>query len=1059
MNRLSTYTTSFASALILLFTAQSLLLAPNINTRLYASLPVKWLAFGGWLVFLASLAIISLLFLNPAKRIRIFIFITSALAMGTLGYLFFRQKMIGDSVLVIFLAVGLCAIAWEPTLSFDLIIRDWLPIFTIAINTVIGIGFLFTSINRYSIINDIPNRNIELLLGCIFIFPIVLGAFLFKKPQFMNGWFIRILALPWILWSLIIAVTTKDVSMLIPPVCLFSALLTIELIPWKILEIPAHDVLGHRVLFGILAANIIVIGLCSILIVKVDYILSLPINFHIYFTNIIILTVNLLFLISCFIIVIVNMTINGLMSDLSQISEPNIDINESIFYPAFWKRTIGYLVKPFIELQDKFEARLNQQVEENLNLTLEITKGKRRLTQLSLINELEQQLKPILDPPVIAQLTANAIQRSFDSALVTIFSYDFPRHEFVSLATSGERSSTVPPEYRQPTQSGLIGRAARLRKTQYAPDTRQDSDFFSLEHQPFLSEAAIPLLHQGLIKGMVVVDDEKPNAFSIMDIETLDAVGNLLIASWNRSNHDERLRELIRAGITLTTTLETEVVIHEIATTVQQTLAARFVFIALMDQQRLFTSTATSGYAPRLNNYLNLNLGANTVVQTIINSTRVHRMHDVRKLDEKINLDNINLRGFLGFPIHMRGQRIGAILVFGKQGGVYFTEEDESLATLISNQSSASIETTWLYQQLSTAFNTTTRLYDLSNEILKKEKLNDAAAAVIEAAIKLGKVKIAGIVLFTPQKEIEAQVQVDSEGKHTGKDHPMMLITQALINNHTAVIIKDQLATVCLPLATPQRQYGVLWLNIPETQWLNQRYSDDLHTLANQAALAMERGILLVETQQQREQIQSAYRELETTYDQTLISLSSALDVRDRETQGHSVRVGKLTFHLGKHLGLPTEQLKSLERGALLHDIGKIGISDNILRKPGPLDEDEWHAMRQHPDIGARIVEGIPFLQDAIPIIRYHQERWDGSGYPIGLKGEEIPLQARVFAVADVFDALTSTRPYRQRVTINEAVEYLRNKAGKDFDPKVVEVLEELVKEGEITKYLANENI
>jgi hypothetical protein len=108
----------------------------------------------------------------------------------------------------------------------------------------------------------------------------------------------------------------------------------------------------------------------------------------------------------------------------------------------------------------------------------------------------------------------------------------------------------------------------------------------------------------------------------------------------------------------------------------------------------------------------------------------------------------------------------------------------------------------------------------------------------------------------------------------------------------------------------------------------------------------------------------------------------------------------------------PTKQLKSLERSALLHDIGKIGISDSILFKPGPLDENEWHAMRQHPDIGARMNEGIPFLQDAIPIIRYHQERRDGSGYPIGLKGEEIPLQARVFADEDVFDALTSPHPY-----------------------------------------------
>jgi putative nucleotidyltransferase with HDIG domain len=393
-------------------------------------------------------------------------------------------------------------------------------------------------------------------------------------------------------------------------------------------------------------------------------------------------------------------------------------------------------------------------------------------------------------------------------------------------------------------------------------------------------------------------------------------------------------------------------------------------------------------------------------------------------------------------------------MAFGKQGGVYFSEQDESLATLISNQAVASIETTWLYQQLSNAFNTTTRLYDLSNAILKTEKLSDAASAVVEAAFKLGHSKVAGIVLFNPQKEIEAQVQIDAEGIHPGHNHPTDLIKQALINNSTATDVKGQIATVCLPLATPHRQYGVLWLRIPEVQWLNQRYSDDLQTLSNQAALALERGILLVETQQQREQIQSAYRELEITYDQTLIALSAAVDARDQETEGHSVRVSKLTYRLGKHLGLPNDQLKSLERGALLHDIGKIGISDNILLKPGPLTQEEWYAMRQHPDLGAKLIEGIPFLQDAIPVIRYHQERWDGSGYPVGMKGEDIPLEARVFAVADVFDALTSTRPYRQRVTINEAVRHLRDHAGIEFDPQIVDILEELALEGEINEYL-----
>jgi len=170
----------------------------------------------------------------------------------------------------------------------------------------------------------------------------------------------------------------------------------------------------------------------------------------------------------------------------------------------------------------------------------------------------------------------------------------------------------------------------------------------------------------------------------------------------------------------------------------------------------------------------------------------------------------------------------------------------------------------------------------------------------------------------------------------------------------------------------------------------------------------------------------------------------SALDARDRETEGHSTRVSRLACRLGEEIGLNGQQLKALERGALLHDIGKIGISDTILHKPGKLTDEEWKIMRIHPDIGARIVEGIPFLEETLPVIRYHHERWDGSGYPIGLKNSNIPVQARIFAVADVFDALTTTRSYRNKSSLEEVIRYLKEQSGLLFDPSIIEALARL---------------
>jgi putative nucleotidyltransferase with HDIG domain len=184
--------------------------------------------------------------------------------------------------------------------------------------------------------------------------------------------------------------------------------------------------------------------------------------------------------------------------------------------------------------------------------------------------------------------------------------------------------------------------------------------------------------------------------------------------------------------------------------------------------------------------------------------------------------------------------------------------------------------------------------------------------------------------------------------------------------------------------------------------------------------------------------LREALGENERTYDATLAALSSALDVRDTETEGHARRVVRYMELIAEELRIPVDQHATLRRGALLHDIGKIGVPDHILRKPGPLTENEWYTMKTHPDLGAKIIAHIPFLEDVAVIIRAHHERWDGNGYPDGLAGEQIPLGARVFAVADSFDAMTSDRPYRRGRQLDEALAEVGRCAGAQFDPAVV---------------------
>jgi response regulator RpfG family c-di-GMP phosphodiesterase len=191
--------------------------------------------------------------------------------------------------------------------------------------------------------------------------------------------------------------------------------------------------------------------------------------------------------------------------------------------------------------------------------------------------------------------------------------------------------------------------------------------------------------------------------------------------------------------------------------------------------------------------------------------------------------------------------------------------------------------------------------------------------------------------------------------------------------------------------------------------------------------------------EQRTAELDQALNSLEDAYRATLKALTAALETRDSETHGHSERVVSYSMRLGREYGLDSERTKALEFGSLLHDIGKIGVPDLILRKPAKLTQEEWVLMRQHPLHGQQILDGIGFLEGAGRVVAQHHEKWDGSGYPLGLRGDEIDVCARIFAVADAFDAITSNRVYRKGKPYQAAAEELNAWAGRQFDPKVVD--------------------
>lgn len=272
--------------------------------------------------------------------------------------------------------------------------------------------------------------------------------------------------------------------------------------------------------------------------------------------------------------------------------------------------------------------------------------------------------------------------------------------------------------------------------------------------------------------------------------------------------------------------------------------------------------------------------------------------------------------------------------------------------------------------------------------------------------------------------------------------HLPNLSQAATEDRHLASLAKEGfVGYLAVPLVSKGQVRGVLELYHrtplrPDAEWIS-----FLDTLSTQAAVAIDNALIF-------DELQSAHIELAASYDSTLEGWGRALDLRDKETEGHARRVTETTLHLARRLGVPDADLEHIRRGALLHDMGKMGVPDAILQKPGPLDEEEWEVIRRHPTLAYEMLRPIAFLRPALDIPYAHHEKWDGTGYPRGLKGEQIPLAARIFAVVDVWDALRSERPYRAAWPEEKALSYFREQAGTHFDPRVVDAfLEMMVKD------------
>jgi putative nucleotidyltransferase with HDIG domain len=320
-----------------------------------------------------------------------------------------------------------------------------------------------------------------------------------------------------------------------------------------------------------------------------------------------------------------------------------------------------------------------------------------------------------------------------------------------------------------------------------------------------------------------------------------------------------------------------------------------------------------------------------------------------------------------------------------------------------------------------------------------KTQLNVDAAAVLVANRKTQMLEYVNVKGFRSKALKHTQLKMNDGNVGRAAIERRIVIIPHIQKEHGGLAIEklvsdEHFITYCaVPLIARGRVKGVMELFHRNAFSADPEWIDFVEALADQGAIAIDNSTMFDELQRSND-------ELFLAYDSTIEGWSRAMDLRDKETEGHSRRVTEMTLRIAREMGISDEDLVHVRRGALLHDIGKMGIPDSILLKPGPLTDEEWVIMKRHPEFAHEMLSPIEYLQPALDIPYCHHEKWDGSGYPKGLKGREIPMAARIFAVTDVWDALTSVRPYRPVWPEEKVLEHVRSLGGTHFDPDVLEV-------------------
>ena len=617
---------------------------------------------------------------------------------------------------------------------------------------------------------------------------------------------------------------------------------------------------------------------------------------------------------------------------------------------------------------------------------------------------------------------------------------------------------------------GLAGMATQNGKSMQVEDYRKWSgQAEAYRGAPFRRALAIPLRVQDRVIGVIeAADSAKTGTFSESELRlgTLFAGQAALAIESARLHEQDRARSrdfatLYESSLAISSNLDLDLVLKTVVEQVAGALKTDECAVSFLDKARDavvvmadYSATAPEALDAPGTIYL---LNDYPVTRQVLQSRQpMLLMRDDPRCDpaELDMLERGAMRAVLMLPLAARGEVTGLMEVYLKEANPHvITDSEILLAQTLSAQTAIYLENSRLFDRAQRRLQKTMALHRIDQAITGSMDTSLILKVVLDEIVSQVVAGAAAVLLYNPITH--TLDYASGSGFHTeALQHTRLPMGQGYagraalgrqivhVSNlqgrktdflRSPTFSQEGFVTYFgIPMVAKGELKGVLEVFHRTPFEADGEWTSFLETLAGQAATAIDSAALF-------EGLQRSNIQLRMAYDATIEGWSRAMDLRDRETEGHTQRVSDLAVDLGRLFALPEESLLHLRRGALLHDMGKMGVPDAVLQKPGPLTDDEWVAMKRHPTLAYEMLAPIQYLQPALEIPYCHHEKWDGSGYPRGLKGEQIPLAARIFAVIDVYDALTSDRPYRKAWSQEKTREHIRSQSGTHFDPHVAE--------------------